>query len=505
MHLFLNRIATARPGESLLKPLDLDGQNTITINAGWRAYFGNSRIYRPFVTPEGRIGEILNAEDDEAGEVGLAEAQDCHRQQQGHLRDDSQDGLDLCKQPRLESIGGGYRMMTISRDDVISISRQPLVHVQPLFDANSPTMFDVNEDNEESWPPLSSSLSRFMEDPEDFEPSVFGHEGTHDQMEDQQEKPLSFGSHRPAPQANFFQHQPHGLDALPRRQDSFGPECIPEDIPMYEKEGSLPGHGLELTLASEPHIASQALGISAFAHLRARKVSEHRPVPAVEPAVVPVPTVASNVIRSVPPELFDQNTLRLPKTINPAQEVYRFMASLDMIQRHARVRALRDCSVELIERQTLGGVDLIVDPHCAIIFLSLFTLSARCDAYIERISEQSWKFSRLLIIFEAYPEVFSKRSFAANKCGSTGASSSELYAFTPPIVKAIKKFRRNVSIAAAFGTKCIDTKVEHAFAHTVIEAASLVRWFGQTAEGVDATGGAVWGERVWLAVDVLEV
>jgi len=63
--------------------------------------------------------------------------------------------------------------------------------------------------------------------------------------------------------------------------------------------------------------SSQALGISAFAHLRARKVSEHHPTPVVEPIAVPVPTVTSNDTRSAPPELFDQNTLRLPDVIGP--------------------------------------------------------------------------------------------------------------------------------------------------------------------------------------------
>jgi len=83
----------------------------------------------------------------------------------------------------------------------------------------------------------------------------------------------------------------------------------------------------------------------------------------------------------------------------------------------------------------LGGVDLIVDPHGAIIFLSLFTLSARCDAYTERVSQQSWKFSRLLVIFKADPEQCSKQSIAVK------SPSSELYTFTLPIVKDESYYR----------------------------------------------------------------
>jgi hypothetical protein len=184
------------------------------------------------------------------------------------------------------------------------------------------------------------------------------------------------------------------------------------------------------------------------------------------------------------------------------------MSSVEFIQKHVLVRALRssECAVELVERQTLGGVDLIVDPYCAVIFLSLFTLSARCDACTERISQQSWKYSRLFVVFEAYPEHRSKRSFAIqNGDGSASAQASELYAYTQPIVKAIKKFRRDVNIADACGAKCADTKVEYAFADTVNEAALLTRWFGERAEEADETGGILWGEREWLAVDFSEV
>ena len=68
--------------------------------------------------------------------------------------------------------------------------------------------------------------------------------------------------------------------------------------------------------------SSQALGISAFAHLRARKVSEYRPTPVVEPIAVPVPTVTQNDTRSTPPELFDRNTLRLPDVIGSERLVH---------------------------------------------------------------------------------------------------------------------------------------------------------------------------------------
>ena len=45
------------------------------------------------------------------------------------------------------------------------------------------------------------------------------------------------------------------------------------------------------------------------------------------------------------------------------------MASLDVIRKLALVRSLgsQEYLVELVERQSLDGVDLILDPHLAII------------------------------------------------------------------------------------------------------------------------------------------
>ncbi|KAF8902231.1 hypothetical protein CPB84DRAFT_875157 [Gymnopilus junonius] len=118
------------------------------------------------------------------------------------------------------------------------------------------------------------------------------------------------------------------------------------------------------------------------------------------------------------------------------------MASLDLIQKHALVRALgsEESAVELVERYTIGGVDLILDPYCAVVFLSLFTLPARCEAYVDRVSKQSWIYNHLLIVFEAYPEQLSKRANTNRVGGSASgsSSSSSLYTYTPPIVKAIK-------------------------------------------------------------------
>jgi len=75
------------------------------------------------------------------------------------------------------------------------------------------------------------------------------------------------------------------------------------------------------------------------------------------------------------------------------------MASLGFILKWALVFSLRECGVE---RQTLGGVDLIIDTATAVMFINLFSLSARYVAFLERVAQQSRKHRRLLVVFEAY-------------------------------------------------------------------------------------------------------
>lgn len=173
------------------------------------------------------------------------------------------------------------------------------------------------------------------------------------------------------------------------------------------------------------------------------------------------------------------------------------MASLDVIRKLALVRSLesQECLVDLVERQSLDDVDLILDPHSAIIFLSLFMLPSQCNKYIERVAAQSWKFHRILVVFEAYPQSCARKG---NK-----TLDSDLNAYAPHILKAIRKFRRELNIAAACGTKCENTQVFYVLANSD-EGALFARMYGNFAEENDETGGAIWGDRGWLDGDFLE-
>ncbi|KAJ3871015.1 hypothetical protein F5051DRAFT_341454 [Lentinula edodes] len=74
------------------------------------------------------------------------------------------------------------------------------------------------------------------------------------------------------------------------------------------------------------------------------------------------------------------------------------MASMNLIQKQALVRSLRSgiCGVGLVEHEMLTGVDLIIDPHTAVIFTNSLALPSEVDVLINTICEQSWRYDHLL-------------------------------------------------------------------------------------------------------------
>lgn len=253
-----------------------------------------------------------------------------------------------------------------------------------------------------------------------------------------------------------------------------------------------------MELSTEPEMTLRRLDIKSFAQLRAKAISSRKETQLQAPVATLLPAEQDLKLKEAPADIYDSSTIRLPESITMPQSIHKYMASLDVIQKLALVRSLesQECLVDLVERQSLDGVDLILDPHTAIIFLSLFMLSSQCNKYVEGVAEQSWKFHRILVVFEAYPQSCAKKG---NK-----TLDSDLNAYTPHILKAIRKFRRDLSIAVACGTKCQETEVFYVFANSVNEGALFARMFGNFAEENDETGGAIWGDRGWLDGDFLE-
>jgi hypothetical protein len=213
-----------------------------------------------------------------------------------------------------------------------------------------------------------------------------------------------------------------------------------------------------------------------------------------------VPNGGPSEAHVIPEDIFDRNTLCLPSPWLQPPTTHRYLASVDLVQKRSIVRSLGllECAVELVERNTLGGVDLILDPHTAIIFASLMALPSQCEALTAKLSCQSWRYSRVLVIFEAFP---SSLAYQSNQAPTRLAPNP----YTPPILRAIKKLRRDLGIAEALDTKNVSSSINFAFASNVREAALITRCFGNCAEANDTTGGAIWGLREWLDVDEQEV
>jgi hypothetical protein len=212
--------------------------------------------------------------------------------------------------------------------------------------------------------------------------------------------------------------------------------------------------------------------------------------------------------RGPPPEVCDAKTIYLPEAIMP-QSIHKYMACLELIQKQALVRALssKDCAIDLVERRDLAGVDLILDTDTAVLFFNLFSLPVRCGACVDKIAKGSWKYDRLLIVFEAYGELSAKKTKRPSlpTPSATVCCLPQPYAYTPPIVKALKKFKRDLCIAEGCGTKRAATVVQYGFADTVEEAALFTRLYGDWCEANDRTHGVIWGKRDWLDADFLEV
>ncbi|KAK0499752.1 hypothetical protein EDD18DRAFT_1349950 [Armillaria luteobubalina] len=251
-----------------------------------------------------------------------------------------------------------------------------------------------------------------------------------------------------------------------------------------------------------PEIATHPLGIVDFLKLRAKRTNstDSPSATALDPCVpdvqVEITTNVPEAPRTVPLQIFDKNTLLLPTRGEPSTAHF-YMASMETLQKQVLIRTLRSslCAVGLVERDHLSSVDLILDPNTAIIFASLISLSSQREALLSTVSEQSWRFTNLLVVFEAYPISASYKA---------AASVTLLNAYTPPNLKAIGRFRRDVDLAEACDKKSPTCRVQMAFADTVEDAAMFARYFGDVAETEDVSQGTVWGDRTWLDGEVAE-
>jgi hypothetical protein len=80
---------------------------------------------------------------------------------------------------------------------------------------------------------------------------------------------------------------------------------------------------------------------------------------------------------------------------------------MSVIQKHELVWELQSeaCGVVLVEWHSLGSCDIVLNLDHAILFAPLLALPLQVEALSEHISAQSWRYSEILVIFEAYPSI----------------------------------------------------------------------------------------------------
>jgi hypothetical protein len=262
--------------------------------------------------------------------------------------------------------------------------------------------------------------------------------------------------------------------------------------------------------AKEAAKFSARTSLAEFMQLRARRGSfppeEASSQPQESAFVLPEPSPPRPPI-VVPSELVDANAIALPDTWYPPTRIHRYICSMSLIQKPALISHLSNlstCAIELVERTSLqnGSADLLLDSHTAVIYATLSELPALSESLVGRLSSLSWSFSRILVIFESYSV---SESFFADEEDARD-KLHRVNPFSPPVIKAVKRLRRDVHIAEGSGTKNGAARVEYVCALDVKEAALFARALGDELEVTSGSSKSVlWNEREWLYDEELDV
>lgn len=277
---------------------------------------------------------------------------------------------------------------------------------------------------------------------------------------------------------------------------------------------SLPSYVSDNISPQQPKFSGRRL----LAHFLALRKNE--PVTSIKPLSPPPPSPPTSIIDvvedeqpplpQVPPRLVDNNTLELPPTWPRPLTQHRYLASISFVQKRAIVSQLTSpeiCAVVLVERISLGGPDLILDPHVAMLYLPLEQICVQATEWSDRLCELSWAYTRIVVVFEAYPSSYSYTTMTTTN--SRRISEKGLpNVYTPPVNAAIKKLKRTLAFAEGTNAKSVGCKIDLVFAKDPGEAARFARVLGDLLDG--GGGGqarcvAVWDKREWLYDDAFEV
>jgi hypothetical protein len=303
------------------------------------------------------------------------------------------------------------------------------------------------------------------------------------------------------------------LDRITNLSPSIGNDTLSYSAPIKLPEKDITNPVLSKTIGSQDHARvilqehstadsqtglldaiSAKRSLEEFMKLRS-KISI---IPTDSPSSVTVdeaPEAVPVAITFDPPaELIDHDVAHMLTSSSSVTTFHRYLGSLDVIQKLGLTRALSlpESRVQLVERETLGGADIVTDPHTAVILSPLRVLPSQYDSLLAQINQLSWRFSRILVIFETVS--------LTETCSSNNIL--EVNPFSPPVVKAVKKLKRDMEIAGACLDKRESTRVHFAFPMSTRAAAKLIREYGDIGHAEDTSGGQLWDDRLWLETDV---
>jgi hypothetical protein len=127
------------------------------------------------------------------------------------------------------------------------------------------------------------------------------------------------------------------------------------------------------------------------------------------------------------------------------------------------------------------GPDVLIDSHTAVLLITLASIITVEGGLRQLLATLSQSFTRVLIVFEAYPKSTAYQSPESTKADHV------LNMFTPPVLSAFNRWRRLLDISVAIESISTQCKVDWVFARTPKEAAEFIRLLGDhTEEHTDA-------------------
>jgi hypothetical protein len=274
------------------------------------------------------------------------------------------------------------------------------------------------------------------------------------------------------------EHEPTLDEPMVYDHQEYRPSIRARDQPVVPHRPTPPPQ----IVLSRPTVSA---GITDFLRLRAPYL-DPPPSPSVHVSPIKVAPNTKQPVASihetVPDTLLDADTLSLPVSQCPPQTTHTYLASLRLIQRSALVQTCTGphARIMFVEREDLGDADVLLDPHTAVLLVPISSLPTEHAELAERVADLAPRFSRILLLFECYPQ-----SAAYKRICTSDTPLSPV--FSPPTIKAVQALRRTLAIMGSCDSRLEHTTLLSAFALSVSDAAQLLRLAGDSAERADTT------------------